>query len=122
MHEMSLCEAIVAATLRESGGRPVTAVRVRVRGHPVDQEVVQQGFSLAAARTGAARARVQLSVEPPIARCRGCGSSTPAVDALRLVACPACGGVDVEVMEDDDGIIVESITFAEPGGMGERTG
>ena len=91
MHEMGLCEAIVAATLREAGDRRVTGVRVRVGGHAVDPAVVQQGLQLAAAGTPAADAEVQLQVRPPVAHCRGCGCDHPATDALHLVACPSCG-------------------------------
>ncbi len=36
MHELGLCEAIVAATVRRAAGRRVTAVRVRIGGVDVD--------------------------------------------------------------------------------------
>jgi len=51
VHESGLSEAIVGAALRRGAGRRVTAVRVRVGGHPVDPEVVTMGFQLAATGT-----------------------------------------------------------------------
>lgn len=110
MHEIGLCEAIVEVTLRQAGGRPVTSVRVRAGGHPVDPVVLDQGFRLAAAGTPAADAVVELVVEPPSVRCRRCGAEAPAVNALDLAACFRCGGVDVEVTGTDE-VVLESITL-----------
>lgn len=111
MHEMGLCDAIVAATLRRAGGRRVTSVRVRIGGHPVDPDVIGLGFRLAAAGTLAADAGLELVVEPLVVRCHGCGGESPAQDALALVACARCGGVDVEVMGGDQAVL-ESITLS----------
>ena len=118
MHETGLCDAILAATLRRANGRPVSSVRVRVGGHPVDPGVINQGFQVAAAGTVAAGASVELVVEPLVVRCRDCGGAAPARDATALVACPACGGVDVQVggPEGGDGhdAVLEAITFDQP--------
>jgi hydrogenase nickel incorporation protein HypA/HybF len=113
VHEMGLCDAIVAATLERAAGRPVRRVRVRVGGHPVDPDVISQGFRLAAAGTVAAGADVELVVEPLLVRCLDCGGQAPARDAMLLVACPRCGGVDVEV-RGGDRVVIESITTGGP--------
>lgn len=105
-----MCEAIVDAAVREARGRRVRGVRVRVGGHAVDPGVVEQGFRMAAAGTVAQDAALDLVMEPPTARCGGCGAESPVTDAARLVACPRCGGVDVEVAGHDD-VVVESITL-----------
>ncbi|MFG1948179.1 hydrogenase/urease maturation nickel metallochaperone HypA [Nonomuraea sp. NPDC048826] len=112
MHETGMCDEIVEAVLRRAGGRRVAAVRVRAAfaGHEADPAVVEQGFRVAAAGTPAQDARMELVTEPPAVSCRDCGARTPATDALALVACPPCGGVDVEV-SGDTGVVVESITY-----------
>ncbi len=109
MHEMGLCQAIVEAAVRRANGRRVTSVRVRVGGHPVDPEVIGQGFRLAAAGTVAEDAALDLVMEPLLVACRGCGTETAAADALALAACPRCGGFDVQAA-GRDGTTLESIT------------
>lgn len=111
MHEMGVCDAIVDAAVRRARGRRVTGVRVRLTGHPVDPGVIDQGFRLAAAGTAVEGASVELVVRPPQVRCRDCGGRTDAADAASLVACPRCGGVDVEATGGDE-LVLESITFA----------
>lgn len=111
MHEMGMCDAIVDAAVRRAGGRRVTGVRVRLTGHPVDPDVIDQGFRLAAAGTAVEGASVELVVRPPEVRCRDCGGRTDAADARSLVACPRCGGVDVEATGHEE-VVVESIAFA----------
>ena len=113
MHELGLCDAIVAAAVRRARGRQVASMRVRVTGHPVDPEFVRQALQLAAAGTVAEGASVELAAEPVTVHCRDCGARTPAYDALALAACPACGGVDVAVPEGGD-VTIESISFGTP--------
>lgn len=115
MHETGLTEAIVSAAVRRAAGRRVTGLRVRIGGHPVDPEVVVQGIQVAAAGTVVAAAAVDLVLEPMTVDCRGCGRSGPIDDHLAMVACPQCGGVDIEVTGSDD-VILESITVD----LGER--
>ncbi|GAA1017446.1 hypothetical protein GCM10009556_063930 [Acrocarpospora pleiomorpha] len=114
MHETGLCDAIVLAVLRRAEGRRVTAVRVRVGGHAggheVDPAVIDQGFRVAAAGTAAQDADVDVVIEPLSVRCRDCDSHGPALDAPALVACPRCGGVDIEVTGGTD-VQLEAITF-----------
>lgn len=113
MHEMGLCDALVDAVLRRAGERRVRGVRVRIGGHPVDPEVIDQGFRLAAAGTVAADAWVEVVVEPMVVRCNGCGRETAAGDTRSLAACARCGGVDVEAGGRDD-VVLESITVDDP--------
>jgi hydrogenase nickel incorporation protein HypA/HybF len=105
-----MCEAIVDATLRRAAGRRVTAVRVRIGGHLVDRAVVTQGIQLAAAGTLADELDVDLVLEPMSVRCGDCGRIAPVSDHLSMVACPACGGVDVELTGSDE-VLLESVTF-----------
>jgi hydrogenase nickel incorporation protein HypA/HybF len=115
MHEMGLCDALVDAVIRRAGERRVRGVRVRIGGHPVDPEVIDQGFRLAAAGTVAADAWVEVTVEPLAVRCNGCGRETASGDTRALAACARCGGVDVEATGRDD-VVLESITVDDPDG------
>lgn len=114
MHETGLSEAIVAAAVRRAAGRRVTGLRVRIGGHPVDPAVVTQGIQLAAAGTVAADTAVDLVLEPMTVACHDCGRSGPVEDHLAMVACPRCGGVDIDVTGDDD-VVLESITVDSAG-------
>jgi hydrogenase nickel incorporation protein HypA/HybF len=115
MHEVGLAEAIVDATLRRARGRAVQSVRVRIGGHPVDAAVIDQGFRIAAMGTLAADATVDVVVEPLVLHCQSCAADSPVHDALGLVACPRCGGIDVET-RGDDLVVLESICLREPEG------
>jgi hydrogenase nickel incorporation protein HypA/HybF len=114
MHEMGLSEAIVQATLRRAAGRPVESVRVRIGGHPIDADVIDQGFRLAAMGTVAADASLDVVLEPLLVHCNHCDRDFPAPDALAMVACQACGGVDVEVRGSED-VVLESISLRRSG-------
>jgi len=112
VHESGLSEAIVGAALRRGAGRRVTAVRVRVGGHPVDQEVVTMGFQLAATGTAVEGAELELVLDPMSVRCNGCGHDGVAEDHFAMVACAQCGSVDVE-LDGNDEAVLESVTLAE---------
>lgn len=103
-----MCEGIVEAALRRANGRRVTRVRVRIGGHPVDREVVQQGFHLAASGSVVENAVLELVMEPMRFSCGSCGHGSSVDDHLAMVACPRCGGIDIELTGDDQ-VILESI-------------
>ncbi|MFE9690139.1 hydrogenase maturation nickel metallochaperone HypA [Micromonospora sp. NPDC005806] len=109
MHETGLAEAIVSAAVRRAAGRQVTGLRVRIGGHAIDPDVVTQGIQVAAAGTVVADSTVDLVLEPMTVRCHECGRSGPVRDHLAMVACPQCGGVDIDVSGSDD-VVLESIT------------
>ena len=114
MHESGLSEAIVATALQRTAGRPISSLRVRVDGHPVDVDVVRMGFELAAEGTPAEGAWLDVAVSPMSMRCRECGHAGPVFDHLALVACIACGGLDIEV-DGSEGVRLEHITFTAVG-------
>ena len=109
MHEQGLAEAIVDAAVRRAAGRRVTALRVRIGGHPVEIEAVTMGIRLAAAGTLAEDATVELIGEPMSVRCNDCGHVGPVDDHLAAIACPRCGGVDIDVT-GDEAVVLETIT------------
>lgn len=109
MHELGLCEAIVDATLTRARGRRVRAVRVRVGGHPVDPEVINHGVRVAALGTVAEDVRVEVVAQPMVLRCRECGCEASADDAMALIACRRCGGLDIDASGAEE-VVLESIT------------
>lgn len=112
---MGVSEAIVEATLNRARGRRVTAVRVRVGGgHALDAASLDQWFRMAADGTVADGASIEVVTDPVRVRCSGCGNEESAADPVMTVACPRCGGVDVELSGTEQ-IVLESITVEAPG-------
>ena len=109
MHELGLCEDIVAAVERHADGRPVARFRVQVgRLHHVHPEAFEQSIELAAAGGPAEGAVAELVLVAVRARCRACGEETEA-DEL-ILSCAACGSVDVELCGGEE-LVLESIEY-----------
>ncbi len=109
MHELSYCEGVLDAVLRRAGGRPVTSLGVRIGVvHRVAAEAFQQSFEIAATGTGAAGARIELTVVPVHGHCLDCRAEFDADDPAP--ACPGCGSLDVAA-EGGDEILLEWIGY-----------
>ena len=107
MHEMGLCEAVLAVVRDVSDDEPVRRVRLRVGRL---QGVVPPAFDfcwrLVAQDTGAAAAALELTDVPVRVRCQVCGAeSEPEAGAI---ACAACGAVSVDVVAGDE-LVVEEV-------------
>lgn len=114
MHELGLCEDILRAVLARADGRRVRAARVHVGGHPVDPRVIEQNVQVAAVGTTAEGIRVEVISRPTAMRCRDCGNVADPADAMSLVACRSCGGVDIAYDSADHDVVLESITVDTP--------
>jgi len=109
VHELGLCEAIVGAVEKRAGEREVARVRVQVgRLHHVHPEAFEQSFMMAAAGGVASEAEAELVLLPVRARCGACGGETEAEEIP--LACPVCGGVDMELTGGDE-LLLESIEY-----------
>lgn len=109
MHELGLCTSIVDAIEQRAGERSVQRVRVRVgRLHHVHPEAFDQSFAVAAQGTVAEDAAAELVLLPVRARCGTC-TGTWEADEIPM-ACPHCGGVDVELVGGDE-LVLESIEY-----------
>ena len=119
MHELGLCEGVLAAVERRAAGRRVTRVRVRVGAqHRVVPSAFDQSFALVSQGTVADGAALDLVTVPVTIRCRDCGHDGEAADAL--AACPVCGGLDIQT-EGGDELILEAIHVDEgSGGAGSE--
>jgi len=107
VHEIGLCQSVLAAVEGKAGGRRVTGVRLRVGAlHRVGPEAFDQTFSLVASGSVADGADVDVVVVPVEGHCRGCGQDWEAEDQLPL--CPECGSTDVALTGGDD-LVLESL-------------
>ena len=121
MHELSICNAIVAAAERHAGGRPVEVVRVSVGAL---RQVVPGSlgfyFEIAARETGCAGAVLEHEAVPALLRCGACGAEwdpapPPAPDQAALIVgfrCPRCASGDHRVVSGNE-LLVESIDVVE---------
>jgi hydrogenase nickel incorporation protein HypA/HybF len=111
MHEFGLAEAILDAVERRAAGRPVRRARVRAGVLlRVSEPALNQAFATVTAGTVAEGAHLDLVIEPVRLACRPCRRSTTSDELLAI--CPECGGTDI-VIEDGDGLVLESIQIAE---------
>lgn len=109
MHELGLCASIIDAVESRAGTRPVARVKVRVgRLHHVHPEAFEQSFTVAAMGTVAENAVAELVLLPVGARCGACGASWD--DEAAPVACPTCGGPNVQITSGDE-LLLESIEY-----------
>ncbi len=107
MHELSIAQAIVDVAARHAGESRVERVYVRV-GHlrQVVPSALEFSFELCTHGTTLEGAALELEEVPVRVSCRGCaGESAP--DGFPL-ACAACGGLDVEVVQGEE-LQVESL-------------
>lgn len=116
MHELGLCEAVVAAVERRAARRAVARVRVRVgRLHRVDPEAFAQSFALAASGTVAEGAVVDLVTLPVRWRCGSCGQQGSGDE--QPPACEHCGAMAPELVGGDE-LVLESLEYTEGVGGG----
>ena len=112
MHEYGLSEGVLEAVRQRAHGRKVASFRVRfgVR-HAVVAESLEQAFSMVAAGTEAADAKIDLVTVPATISCRDCGLSAETTDLL--IACPRCGGDNTDISGGDE-MVLESVTYEAP--------
>lgn len=110
MHEVGLCEDLLAAVERRAAGRSVARVALRVGTlHRVVEPALAQAFEMVSAGGVAEGATIDLVVVPATAVCRACSAQTSSADAITL--CARCGSTDVEQASGDE-LLLESITLA----------
>ncbi|MGI8574341.1 MAG: hydrogenase maturation nickel metallochaperone HypA [Egibacteraceae bacterium] len=114
MHEIGMCESVLAAVERRADGRPVAGLTVRVGTLlRVQPEAFAQSFELVAAGSVADGAHPELVFVPVQGTCDDCGATFDSRDPTP--ACPTCGSVRV-TREGGDDLVLESIRYhaAEP--------
>jgi hydrogenase nickel incorporation protein HypA/HybF len=118
MHELSIADAIVAVACEHAGGRRVALVEVRI-GHlrQVVPGALELAFRLVAEGTVAEGAELVVEDVPARVACRAC-AAVGRVDGFPLV-CPACGGLDVDVVAGEE-LHVEALELEDEPTVGAR--
>lgn len=122
MHEIGICESVLAAVERRAQGRSVAGFKVRVGALlRVVPEAFAQSFEMVSTGTIAEGATPDLVIEPVRGTCDACGQTLESGDAIP--ACAACGSVRISRDGGDD-LVLESIRYhaaAEPAQPAERS-
>jgi hydrogenase nickel incorporation protein HypA/HybF len=109
MHEIGMCESVLAAVERRAQGRPVEGVTVRVGTLlRVVPEAFSQAFEMVSTGSIADGATTNLVFVPVQGRCVECDTTFESHDPTP--ACPACGSVRV-AREGGDDLVLESIRY-----------
>jgi hydrogenase nickel incorporation protein HypA/HybF len=109
VHELALCEAVLAVAFDAAGDREIARVKVRVgQLQRVLPESWEMCWRMASLDSTAAHSVSELAEEPARVRCRSCGVD----DApLAPLDCAHCGSPSVDVVAGD-AIVVEEIELA----------
>lgn len=113
MHELSLCQSILAIADRAREGRPVSVVHLQVgRFRQVVPETLVYCWSLVTEDTGLAGSRLEVDHVPLVLDCADCGRRTTIADAL-LLTCGSCGSGAITVVTGEE-LLVTSLDLATP--------
>lgn len=109
MHELGMCEGVVATVERRAQGRAVDGVGVRAGAFlRVVPEAFAQSFEMVAAGSIADGAAVELTIVPGAATCDDCGHGFSA--DMPAASCPRCGSLSVTISGGDE-LIVEWVRY-----------
>ena len=107
MHELSIAQAIVDVAARHAGSARVARVHVRIgRLRQVVPSALAFSFELCAHGTPVEGAELEIEHVAIGAVCRSCGTASTL--AGFPLACPACGGLAVNVVRGEE-LQVESL-------------
>ncbi|MCL1922514.1 MAG: hydrogenase maturation nickel metallochaperone HypA [Propionibacteriaceae bacterium] len=102
MHELSLCQSILAIASKNSGGRRVRSVEIDV-GHlrQVVPETLLSCWELTTPGTPLESSTLQIRHIPAVIQCGSCGQETTLEDSPILV-CEFCGSQDVTIVSGEE--------------------
>lgn len=110
MHELSLCQALIAqaeGVAREHGATAVSRIYLRVGPlSGAEAPLLQQAFPLAAAGSLAEKAELVIEMAPIRVSCMQCGAESEAT-ANRLI-CGQCGDYRTQLVSGDE-MLLESL-------------
>jgi hydrogenase nickel incorporation protein HypA/HybF len=106
VHELALCQGVIAVAREAAGDRDIARVKVRVgQLQRVLPESWEMCWQMASMDTPAQGSSVVLTETPARIRCQACGAEGPPAPPLD---CAACGGHAVQLLEGDE-IVVEEV-------------
>lgn len=111
MHELAIAAAVLRTVERRAAGRRVRRARVRAGAllH-ISGPALNRAFVVVSDGTVADGAQLDVVIEPARIGCRSCGRTTTS-DRM-LAVCPGCGGTHLD-LQGGDGLVLESVQFAE---------
>jgi hydrogenase nickel incorporation protein HypA/HybF len=111
MHELGIAGAVLRTVERRAAGRRVRRARVRVGAllH-ISGPALNRAFVAISDGTVADGARLDVVIEPARIGCRSCGRTT--MSDRMIAVCPSCGGTGMD-LQGGDGLVLESVRFAE---------
>ena len=116
MHELALCQALIAevqALARQHEARGVASVRLLVGPlSGAEPALLQSAFPLAAAGTALDGAVLLIDSAPVLVSCEGCGAETEA--APNRLLCHACGDWHTRIVRGDELTLASVELILEP--------
>ncbi len=111
LHELSIAESVVQIASRQSNGRRVSKVQMKV-GHlrQVVPSALAFSFELVAEGTPVEGAELEMEQVPAAGWCHGCGVESQ-FGSFPL-QCRECGGFDLEILKGEE-LLVESLELEE---------
>ena len=105
MHELAICGSIAEIVCRRAADRPVTAIYLRIgQLRQVVPETLRDCWELVSADTQLDGAALEVEQVPASIVCKACGVTSVLGD-LPLFICPACDGVDLDVVSGEEFLI-----------------
>jgi hydrogenase nickel incorporation protein HypA/HybF len=107
MHELAICQALVAQVEDIARQRAARVGRVRVAVGPlsgVEPALLEQAYPFACAGSDAEGSALEIAAAPVRVRCRSCGAES-AASANRLL-CGACGDWRTQLVSGDELMLV----------------
>lgn len=109
MHELGMCEGVLAAVEQRAQGRPVDQITVRVGTLlRVEPEAFALAFEMVAAGGPADGATTEVVVVPVRGTCAECHHEFESFDPVPV--CPMCAAVDI-ARDGGDDLVLESIRY-----------
>jgi hydrogenase nickel incorporation protein HypA/HybF len=105
VHELSLCEAILAKAIKHADGRSVKQVNVRI-GHlrQVVPDALLFGWEVLTDSTDLKGTELVIEQIPATVRCSECGKEST-LD-MPILACGSCGSFEVKLLSGDEFLVV----------------
>jgi hydrogenase nickel incorporation protein HypA/HybF len=105
VHELSLCDAILAKALKRADGRAVRRVTVRV-GHlrQVVPDALQFGWELVSDATDLKGCELVIEQIPARVECRDCKAETTLT--MPILMCERCDSFEVNLLSGDEFLVV----------------
>jgi hydrogenase nickel incorporation protein HypA/HybF len=105
MHELSLCEAILAKAVKHAEGRSVKQVTVRI-GHlrQVVPDALLFGWEVITDTTELKGTELVIEQIPAVVECTECGQETT-LD-MPILVCGSCGSFEVKLLSGEEFLVV----------------